>query len=259
MPGQSARRSGVRHSSDRLHFSPHPDDEVLGAPGALFALRDAGWRIVNVACSLGRPEQRERRLRELEEACRRARFELRVDHVGPALVLEELHPELVVAPSPHDRHPFHEEVGRNVLSAVSGAGSPATVWLWSVWGESALPSLALELTDPRLDEIEHALGAHEGELLRADFKRLLRARADAYGVVGAERIYGFGAPSLPFPRAELLTEIALENGRWHLCEPRILRDGEANVDNIPGTVDVTDWLFAPSVTSQFGSRHANII
>ena len=229
---------------------------MLGAPAALFALRDAGWRIVNVACSLGRPEQRDRRSRELEEACRRARFELQVDDVEPSAVLKALGPELVVAPSPHDRHPFHEEVARNVLTAVAEAGSPATVWLWSLWGESALPSLAVELTESRLDEIEHALDAHAGELARTDFKRLLRAQADAYGVIGAERIYDFGAPSLPFPRAELLTEIALEGGRWRLCEPRILRDGEANVEGVAGPLDVTDWLFAPSVTSRFGSRRS---
>jgi LmbE family N-acetylglucosaminyl deacetylase len=237
-----------------VHFSPHPDDEVLGAPGALFALRDAGWRIVNVACSLGRPEQRDRRLGELEEACRRAGFELLIDGVEPARALEKIAPQLVVAPSPHDRHPFHEEVARDVLTAVAAAGGPTTVWLWSLWGESALPSLALELTDARLDEIEHALEAHEGELARTDFKRLLRAQADAYGVIGAERIYDFGAPSLPFPRAELLTELALEDGRWHLCEPRVLRDGEANLDRVAGPVDVTDWLFAPSVTARFGSH-----
>jgi hypothetical protein len=230
---------------------------VLGAPGALFALRDAGWRIVNVACSLGRPEQRARRLRELEEACKRARFELRLDDVEPAQVLEELGPELVVAPSPHDRHPFHEEVARDVLTAVAAAGAPPRVWLWSLWGESALPSLALELTDARLDEIEYALDAHQGELARTDFKRLLRAQADAYGVIAAERIYDFGAPALPFPRAELLTELALEGGRWRLCEPRVLRDGEANVAGVAGPLDVTDWLFAPSVTSRFGSRRSS--
>jgi hypothetical protein len=193
-------------------------------------------------------------LRELEEACRRARFELRTVDVEPARVLDGLQPELVVAPSPHDRHPFHEEVARDVLTAVAAAGCPTTVWLWSLWSEAALPSLALELTEARLDEIEHALEAHEGELARTDFKRLLRARADAYGVIGAERIYEFGAPALPFPRAELLTELALDEGRWRLCEPRVLRAGEANVARIAGPLDVTGWLLAPSVTSQFGSR-----
>jgi hypothetical protein len=65
---------------------------------------------------------------------------------------------------------------------------------------------------------------------------------------------GSRAPSLPFPRAELLTELALEGGRWHLCEPRVLHDGEANLDRVAGPVDVTDGLFAPSVTARFGSR-----
>ena len=243
----------VINAPTAVHFSPHPDDEVIGAPGALLALRDAGWRIVNVACSLGRPEQRERRLGELEEACRRARFELRTANVDPAEVLDELKPDLVVGPSPHDRHPFHEKVGRTVLTAVAAAGEPKTVWLWSIWGEPALPSLALELTDARLDEIAHALEAHEGELARADFERLIQARADVNGVIGAELVYGFGAPALPFPRAELLTELALVGGGWRLCAPRIVRDGGAvGAGGTPGPLDLTEWLLAPSVTSRFG-------
>ena len=238
-----------------MHFSPHPDDEVLGAPGGLFELRDAGWRIVNVASSLGRQEQRERRLSELEEACARARFELRVEEVEPAQVLRDLQPELVVAPCPHDPHPFHGEVARAVLAAVASAGAPHTVWLWSIWSGPALPSLAIELTDDRLAEIEHALAAHDGELGRTDFRRLLRARADVSGVVGAERIFGFGSPSLPFAQAELLAELALVEGRWRLCEPRALRAGAVTVDGSPGPRDVTEWLFEPTVAMRFGTRH----
>ena len=45
-----------------LHLSPHPDDEVLGAGATLLGLRDAGHRVINLACSLGRPEQQERRM-----------------------------------------------------------------------------------------------------------------------------------------------------------------------------------------------------
>ncbi len=238
-----------------VHFSPHPDDEVLGAPGGLFELRDAGWRIVNVASSLGRQAQRQRRLRELEEACARARFDLRVEDVEPALVLRDLQPELVVAPCPHDPHPFHGEVARAVLTAVASAGAPKTVWLWNLWSGPALPSLAIELTDDRLDEIEYALAAHDGELGRTDFKRLLRARADVNGVVGAERIFGFGAPSLPFPRAELLAELTLAEGHWRLCQPRALRAGDVTVDGTPGPIDVTKWLFEPTIAMRFGTRH----
>jgi hypothetical protein len=238
-----------------VHFSPHPDDEVLGAPGGLFELRDAGWRIVNVASSLGRHEQQERRLRELEEACARARFELRVDDVEPAQVLRDLQPELVVAPCPHDPHPFHGEVARAVLAAVAAEGSPRVVWLWNIWSGPALPSLAIELTDDRLGEIEHALAAHDGELGRTDFRRLLWARADVNGVVGAERIFGFGAPSLPFGRAELLAELTFRDGRWRLCEPRALRAGAVTAGGAPGPLDLTDWLFEPTVAMRFGTRH----
>jgi len=30
-----------------LHLAPHPDDEALGAPATLLALRDAGHRVIN--------------------------------------------------------------------------------------------------------------------------------------------------------------------------------------------------------------------
>lgn len=236
-----------------VHFSPHPDDELLGAPGALFALRDAGWRVVNVACSLGRAEHRERRLAELEEACARARFELRLEHTEPAAVLAELAPGIVVAPSPHDRHPFHEEVSRSVLREV--AGSPALVWLWSLWGESPLATLAVELTEERLGEIGHALAAHAGELERTDFRRLLEARAAVDAVTGAERLFGFRAESLPFRYAELLTELRAESGRFRLCEPRILGDPPDPEGGHATGPDVSEWLFEPSVTTRFGSRH----
>jgi LmbE family N-acetylglucosaminyl deacetylase len=239
-----------------VHFSPHPDDELLGAPAALFALRDAGWRIVNIACSLGRPHQELRRRRELEEACRRAAFELRLEDVDPGVVLEELRPALVVAPNPHDRHPFHEEVARSTLAAVAAAGAPETVWLWSLWGETALPTLAVELTDERLAEIEHALAAHAGELARNDSRRLLNARSTANAVLGAERVFGFGSPSLPFARAELLTELRSVAGRWHVCEPRVLRTGAEALDGRASDADVTDWLREPSLTTRYGSRHA---
>src|SRR4051794_33209994 len=112
-----------------LHLSPHPDDEVAGAPATLMALRDAGWRVVNLACGLGRPEQHERRRAELEEACKRAGFELipcepplamsaddDLEAAEDTLVgllaglLPQLDPGLVCAPSPHDGHHAHELV-----------------------------------------------------------------------------------------------------------------------------------------------------
>jgi len=54
--------------------SPHPDDEILGASGALLALRDQGWGVTNLAVSLGRPLDVDRRRKELYEATARVGF-----------------------------------------------------------------------------------------------------------------------------------------------------------------------------------------
>ncbi|MGO9823020.1 MAG: PIG-L family deacetylase, partial [Solirubrobacteraceae bacterium] len=59
-----------------IGVSPHPDDELLGAPATLMGLRDAGWRVINFACALGRPEDHGRRRAELTRACELAGFEL---------------------------------------------------------------------------------------------------------------------------------------------------------------------------------------
>lgn len=124
-----------------LHVAPHPDDELIGAPAALTVLRDSGWRVVNLACSLGAASDRRRRHDELAEACRRAGFECEVvsapldDPLGAADVVPAVRllttevadavgrhrPRLVVAPSPHDRHRGHEVVGRAVISACGDA------------------------------------------------------------------------------------------------------------------------------------------
>ena len=53
-----------------------PHAQVFRDQTAGEALRDAGHEIVNVACSLGRAAQVGRRRADLEEACRRAGFEL---------------------------------------------------------------------------------------------------------------------------------------------------------------------------------------
>jgi hypothetical protein len=36
----------------------------------------------------------------------------------------------------------------------------------------------------------------------------------------------------------------------------VLRDGEVSSEGVAGPLDVTDWLFAPSVTARFGARRS---
>ena len=117
-------------------------------PATLMALRDAGWRVVNLACGLGRPAQHQRRRAEVEEACRRAGFELLPcepplplsagDDLAAAeetlvkllgAVLPALDPALVCAPSPHDGHHAHEVVGRAARPRARGPPRPGAAAL----------------------------------------------------------------------------------------------------------------------------------
>src|SRR5256885_7629443 len=130
--------SGISDSTpDRLtllHLAPHPDDEVMGGPAIMLELQAGGHRIVNVACGLGRPEDRERREAEVRESCRRTGFELvvpaRPAEIGsggdlptaqaglaglaPAAVWPE-GVDVVFSPGPPGRQPRHEGVGRGAV------------------------------------------------------------------------------------------------------------------------------------------------
>lgn len=237
-----------------LHFAPHPDDELLGAPAALMALRDAGHRVVNVACGLGSPEERDRREAELREAARLARFELYVPDASAELreivdeAIRRFLPALVVSPSPHDRHPAHEVVARAVCDGVR-AGKVRRWWMWGLWADLPLPTIGVPFDDERLTEIGTALAAHAGELGRNDYRRVLRGRGEMNASLGPELLFGFGARGASSPYVELLTEVVLADGRWLLGQPRWLGD---DLEAEPSELGVTAWVEGPSVTDQFG-------
>jgi LmbE family N-acetylglucosaminyl deacetylase len=249
-----------------LHLSPHPDDEIIGAGATLMALRDAGHRIVNLACSLGRPDHSERRLRELEEACARARFEL-VLHDPPLEISHDddlVRPEetlgstlrelvasedvsIVVSPSPHDGHPGHEAVGRATRDALRslGRGSPSW-WMWGLWDDLSLPTLVSEFDGTRMDEVLHALSAYSGELARNDYRVMVEARARMNKILGPERVFGFGSRGTDAEYVELLTEALVVEGRWHRGASRLL--DPKNPRSPARTAQAVDrWLDAPSV------------
>lgn len=245
-----------------LHLAPHPDDEAIGAPATLLALRASGHRVINLACSLGREEQRERRRAEVTEACGRAGFELvvtdpplaisRGDDLAAAqqrlteqtleLVAAE-RVDLVVSPSPHDRHHGHEVVGRAVRDAVRETGT--RWWMWALWGELPLPTLYFGFDEPLLARALRVLEAHAGELLRMDYPQLVRGRAAAARVLGSERVFGWGSRMRPEPLAELLTETAFVDGDFTAGPPRVLDPA----DPLPALArgrPLGWWLDAPS-------------
>ena len=215
------------------------------------ALRDAGHRVVNVACSLGRPEQRARREAELREACRLAGFELRLpakpvpisrdsDPAAAHAELKELalkaitdlDPRIVLSPGPGDRHHGHRLVAGAVQDAISERGpAPPPLWMWALWGPLPQPTLGTLFDQARLEEILTALDAHRSELARNDFRRLVRGRAEMNAVLAAELLFGFGAETLPNASyAELLTEVVYADDRWLLGRPRWLDAGRPLCD-----------------------------
>lgn len=228
-----------------LHISPHPDDESLGAPGGLMALRDAGWYVVNLACGLGRPADAERRRAELAEACRRAGFELVIPEdllpigrdddleqaqvrlaTAIALAIRSRGSRLVVGPSPHDGHPGHEVVGRAIVQAVESCAVPADdplhVMFWGLWRDLPTANLLVPLAAERLAELQKVLAAHAGELARNRYDRLLEARAAANAVTGPERVFGYGSPGIDEEYAELLMHVTwTREAGWQTAPPRV--------------------------------------
>jgi LmbE family N-acetylglucosaminyl deacetylase len=258
-----------------LHLSPHPDDEVLGMPATLMGLRDAGWRVVNLACGLGRPEQHERRRAELEEACRRARFELLPCEPPLALsagddlaaseqmlvkllgeVLLELTPALVCAPSPHDGHHAHELVGRAARRALETHSGPVPpLWLWGLWGDLPFPTLIVAFGETRLAEIKSALAAHASELARMPLDRIVEARAVFCACAAEELVHGSGVAADPsLELAELPCEVVLAPAGWQLGAPR--RFAPEAPFAPPSSRPIGWWLTAESVHARLRRESA---
>ena len=247
-----------------LQVSPHPDDEAIAVPATLLGLRAAGHRVVNLACSLGRPEDAARRRAEVERACRRARWQLIV-HEPPlglsggddraaaqaalTATLQDLIAtravDILVAPSPHDGHHGHEVVGRAARDAVARLERPPCLWLWGIWADLPFPTLYSGFGRRRLWRALWLLSAHRGELARNDYRVLVRGRAAANRVLGAERVFGFGARGRRLPYAELLTEVTRRDGAWRSGVPREL-DARAPLAGLAPGPPIGWWLDAPS-------------
>lgn len=256
-----------------LNVVAHPDDEAIGCPATLLALQAAGHEVEIVVCSLGRPDQVSRRREELLEAATRGGFGVitatppmnlsdRKDVIGlertvKRLVIEvcnDRRPVLVLAPHPHDVHPAHELVGRAVARALPDCHlSQPILWLWSIWGDLAVPTLYVPFDDTTMDRILEMLHVYEGEVARNDYRRLVEGRGAANTVIGSERIFGFDSKQAhAAPYAELLTELACQDGKWIGGFGRVLAPNVLYWTN--GDCDLS-WIFErPSYAAEATER-----
>jgi LmbE family N-acetylglucosaminyl deacetylase len=222
--------------------------------------------VVNVACSFGRPADRERRRAEATEACRRLGF--RLVAIEPPIafssrddlefaeeqlaeriagLLAEFQPAIVVSPSPHDRHHGHEVVGRAVMRAVERIGIPGLRWwMWGLWADLPFPNVLIPFSSPDLDRILQAMRAHEGEMDRIAYDKVIVGRATMNVCLGPERVFGFGSPGIDMDYAEVVTEvIAGTNGQWALTLPRQLIGADYEI----GPTSIDWWLRKSSLTT----------
>ena len=223
-----------------LHVSPHPDDEILGCGATLLALRSAGWRVVNLACSLGRPGDHDRRRAELDAAVAVLGIEgmvalppvamssgddLEAAEQRVATVIgeaaSELRADLLLSPHPNDGHPAHALVGRAVRDA---ATTCPRWWAWGLWRDVQTPNRYVPYGDEALARLTQALSCHAGEVARNPYTDLLPARARVAAILGSELVHGFGTgPAAPDPYADLLEErVRSEDGSWQLSDRQVV-------------------------------------
>ena len=227
-----------------LHIAPHCDDELIGAPAILMGLRDHGWSIVNLVSSLGSPDQRNRRSREVELACQKAGFELKIfqkpldDPIAEddfqasvrrsvaeiSQVIEEVAPAIIMTASPLDKHLGHQAMGEALLRALEGNPlASQVVWLWGLWADLPYPTIAHCFGEDYLVEIEDCLALHAGELERNDYRRLVGGRAMMNSILGPERVFGFGSCGVDQNQyVELIGEFYLYESDWWSGSPRWL-------------------------------------
>ena len=188
-----------------LALAPHPDDEVIGAGGALLALVRAGARVVCVQATdgassvalAGRPEteRRDVRLVEAEAVSRAIGFAAldfwRADNARfrpePALVtrlaalLERERPALIFVPFVTDAHEDHVTLAVILARALKQLATPldAQVLSYEVWS-LAPPSLVHDVT-PLMIELERLLFVYDTAMRVDDFVHYCADRALYHG------------------------------------------------------------------------------
>ncbi|MCX7224611.1 MAG: PIG-L family deacetylase [Burkholderiales bacterium] len=236
-----------------LVFSPHPDDEAL-VGGLPLRLRAAGWRVVNVAITLGsRLDRRAARWQELQASCRVLGFELVAASSAPGTGLEGIRtaahaaqhpdwraavqrvinvmalyqPRVVVCPHELDGHDVHMATSLLVLQALAGTPALAPHLLLSeYWNTQLAPQLMLGLTDQQVGQLMLATAMHAGEVSRQPYHLTLPAWLMDSARRGAERVGGPGAANSGMTYAALYGWRRRVGAEWVAIAPRMVSAAE---------------------------------
>jgi LmbE family N-acetylglucosaminyl deacetylase len=238
---KSARGNVLKNARCALIFSPHPDDECIIGGLALRLLREAKWRVTNVAVTLGGKRERQlARKRELQNACDFIGFNLIIPgenglekinletrkknraHWNSAVkivadVLMQQKPRAVFLPHAADVHPTHIGTHFLILDALKKLPRNFQTFIVETefWGQMADPNLLVELNTQNVGDLIAALSFHAGEIKRNPYHARLPAGMMDNVRRGAELVGGRGgaAPDFVFGTIYHLQ-------KWHNGKPQ---------------------------------------
>ncbi|OWQ47166.1 hypothetical protein CDL60_12385 [Roseateles noduli] len=182
-----------------LVFAPHPDDECIVGALPLRLRQEAGWRVTNIAVTLGsKQDRRAERWTELGAACDVLGFDLRLlaadgfEQVKPEaaaartplwqqqvrLVAELLvaeKPALILVPHAGDGIPTHIGVHLLVSEALAQAKISTVFAHTEFWATQPSPTTLVETGQRDTALLVRALACHHGEIARNPYHLRLPA------------------------------------------------------------------------------------
>ncbi|MDX2108734.1 MAG: PIG-L family deacetylase [Verrucomicrobiota bacterium] len=207
-----------------LIFSPHPDDEVIIGGWPLRLLRQCGWRVINVAVTLGsNPSRKMPRLEELQQCCKRIGFGLVVaDEVGLdrvnlgarreeperwshsvsviVSILRDLKPKAIFYPHSSDYNTTHIGVNALINHALlrMEESFECSAVETEFWAPMECPNLLVESTATDVGMLLQALACHVGEIQRNPYHLRVPAWMSDNVRRGAELVGGQGGSAPEF-------------------------------------------------------------
>lgn len=245
-----------------LILSPHPDDECIVGALPLRLRREAGWRVVNLAVTLGsKRERRAARLAELRSACERLGFELALpapeglERIQPmvraaepvywqaqvdaiAQQIQAQKPALILLPHAADGSATHQGVHRLGMDAIQRAGLPLAVAFTEYWSTLSEANLLVETSAADTARLVRALACHVGEVARNPYHLRLPAWLADSVRRGGELVLGAGSTPPDADFATLYQLQGFDGSRWLTpAAPRFLdRHSPVRVDGGAGAL-----------------------
>lgn len=209
-----------------LVFSPHPDDECIIGALPLRLLRQAHYRVVNVAVTQGSKKERQtERFQELEKACDFLGFEvaqtapnglekvnMKTREQDPAFwaksveviagILKNNSPRVIFFPHDQDWNSSHIGTHFLVTDALKKLGPSFTTITVETefWGQNDQPNLMVESSKEDVADMVAGTSFHVGEVTRNPFHLFLPAWMQDNVRRGSELVGGQGeaAPDWTF-------------------------------------------------------------